>query len=378
MSRKISYWEFQSFFKDLDVVVIGAGIVGISTAYYLAEKHPQKRILVLEGSGIPKGASTRNAGFACFGSITEILDDLQTMDNDFVMNLIDRRFLGLQNLQKEFGADYLEMKMSGGYELFTEDETAIFQEAHENMTSLNEKIYDQTRLKQVFEVVEKPEHFGFNRIKYLIKNNYEGVLNPMKILEGFEMKLKAHPNVRILNGISLINFEDDCNGVILQLENGWDIQTKQLILATNGFTQHFFPKMDIQPARNQIILTAPLKNRVLEGSFHYNKGYYYFRQVDQRILLGGARIIDQEREQTSEFALTELIQDELRSFLYQHINVGPDTAIEMQWSGIMGLGREKMPLVQRVSDNVILAVRLGGMGIAIGSLVGQEAANLAR
>jgi len=376
LSRKISYWEYQSYFENLEAVIVGAGIVGISTAYYLSLKHPNKKILVLDSSGIPRGASTRNAGFACFGSITEILDDLEVMSEDFVMKLIERRYLGLQNLQKEFGADYLEMKMSGGYELFTDDEEVIFEKASSEIQILNQKILDQTGLKDVFEIEMDTQKFGFNRIKHVIKNNYEGVLNPMKILQGFEMKLKDHPNVHILKGMQVKHFEDSTSGVQLQLVNGWNITSKELILATNGFTQRFFPHLDIHPARNQIILTAPIKDLALDGSFHYNKGYYYFRQVDQRILLGGARIIDKDREQTNEFALTDVIQDELKSFLYQHINIGPDTAIDMQWSGIMGLGAEKKPIVKRVSDHVILAVRLGGMGIAIGSLIGQEAADM--
>ncbi len=376
MSRKISYWEYQSYFENLEVVIVGAGIVGISTAYYLSLKYPNKRILVVESSGIPRGASTRNAGFACFGSITEIMDDLELMPEDFVMDLIQKRYLGLQNLQKEFGVDFLEMKMSGGYELFTDDEEAIFQQAHSQIKILNEKIYKQTGLTEVFEVENESQKFGFKRIKHVIKNNYEGVLNPMKILQGYELKLKDRPNVQILKGMPVKDFEDHSNGVHLQLSNGWNISTKDLILATNGFTKHFYPNLDIHPARNQIILTAPIKDLALEGSFHYNKGYYYFRQVGQRVLLGGARVIDQDREQTEKFALTDVIQDELKSFLYQHINVGPETAIDMQWSGIMGLGAKKKPIVERVSDHVILAVRLGGMGIAIGSLIGQEAANI--
>jgi hypothetical protein len=42
----------------------------------------------------------------------------------------------------------------------------------------------------------------------------------------------------------------------------------------------------------------------------------------------------------------------------------------------MGIGAAKKPLVEKVSDNIALAVRMGGMGIAIGSLIGEEGADL--
>ena len=70
----LSFWERDSFFNDIDVVIIGSGIVGLSTALSLRERDATLRIAIIERGAMPTGASTRNAGFACFGSITELLD----------------------------------------------------------------------------------------------------------------------------------------------------------------------------------------------------------------------------------------------------------------------------------------------------------------
>jgi len=58
----------------------------------------------------------------------------------------------------------------------------------------------------------------------------------------------------------------------------------------------------------------------------------------------------------------------------------PETPFEVEhrWSGIMGFGAEKTTLVQPVSERVCCSIRLSGMGIAIGSLVGEEGAELVR
>ena len=42
----------------------------------------------------------------------------------------------------------------------------------------------------------------------------------------------------------------------------------------------------------------------------------------------------------------------------------------------MGFGAEKTTIVQQVSERVSCSIRLSGMGIAIGSLVGEEGAEL--
>ena len=53
-----------------------------------------------------------------------------------------------------------------------------------------------------------------------------------------------------------------------------------------------------------------------------------------------------------------------------------DFNIECEWSGIMGFGKIKLPLIKKVSENISLGVRLGGMGISIGSIIGEKTANL--
>ena len=50
--------------------------------------------------------------------------------------------------------------------------------------------------------------------------------------------------------------------------------------------------------------------------------------------------------------------------------------IAHRWSGIMGIGSSKKPIVTQLSENVFCGVRLGGMGVAIGSLIGKELADL--
>ncbi|MFN8332752.1 MAG: FAD-dependent oxidoreductase [Saprospiraceae bacterium] len=47
-AKDLNYWEEKYSSRDLDVVIIGAGIVGLSTGISLLEKITGLRILILE------------------------------------------------------------------------------------------------------------------------------------------------------------------------------------------------------------------------------------------------------------------------------------------------------------------------------------------
>src|SRR3954463_11616076 len=117
----LSYWEKQSLL-NYDIIIIGSGIVGLSAALSLKEKNAAKRILVLERGILPTGASTKNAGFACIGSLTEILDDLTTMTEDEVLQLVELRYKGLRRLRARLGDKEIGYGENGSYELISKQE----------------------------------------------------------------------------------------------------------------------------------------------------------------------------------------------------------------------------------------------------------------
>ena len=115
---KLSYWEQKEWLQNIDFTIVGSGIVGLSTAVFLKKRFPKSKILVLEKGILPQGASTKNAGFACFGSLSEILEDLKSHSIDEVLSLLKSRVDGLQLLRQMLGDEALDYKSYGGYELF--------------------------------------------------------------------------------------------------------------------------------------------------------------------------------------------------------------------------------------------------------------------
>lgn len=368
---QLSYWEIKNWFSQIDYTIIGSGIVGLHTALRLREKYPASKILIIEKGMLPQGASTKNAGFACFGSISEIIDDLKSHTEEEVIQLIQKRWNGLQLLRKNLGDSAIDFKPYGGYELFLKDDESSFSECSNKLPFINEI------LKPLFKAgvfTKEVDRFGFGNIhEYLIFNPFEAQIDTGNMMQAL-LKKAAAQDILILNQQTLTSYIDNENSVEVALGD-FSFTTKKLLFATNGFA-NTLTNGAVKPARAQVIITEPIPNLDIKGTFHLDKGYYYFRNIGDRILLGGGRNLDFETENTTEFGQTEIVQKKLEDLLKKVILPHQEVQIEHRWSGIMGIGNSKNPIVEQLSENVYCGVRLGGMGVAIGSLIGIELADL--
>jgi gamma-glutamylputrescine oxidase len=73
---------------------------------------------------------------------------------------------------------------------------------------------------------------------------------------------------------------------------------------------------------------------------------------------------------------TEEVVSALTDFLQHKIYTTSEIEIDLAWSGILGVGKDERPVVKEVEENVFVGVCLGGIGVAIGSLIGEELAEL--
>jgi glycine/D-amino acid oxidase-like deaminating enzyme len=367
----LSYWEIKSWFTNIDYTIVGSGIVGIHAALRLRDRFPNSRILILEKGMLPEGASTKNAGFACFGSLSEIIDDLKSHTEEEVIELVQKRWNGFQLLRKRLGDEVIDFKPFGGYELFLKNDESTYNECLQKLPFINDI------LKPIFksEIFEKTiDRFSFNNIhEYTIFNPFEGQIDTGNMMQAL-LKEAYLKGVLIINNQNVIDFKDNENSVEITV-NKFSFTTKKLLFATNGFASDL-TNNEVKPARSQVLITEPIKNLDIKGTFHLDKGYYYFRNINDRILFGGGRNLDFQGENTSQFGQTEVIQNKLEQMLKEIILPNHEFKIAHRWSGIMGLGTHKKPIVKQLSNNVYCGVRLGGMGVAIGSLVGQELADL--
>jgi glycine/D-amino acid oxidase-like deaminating enzyme len=367
----ISYWEKQEWFTDVDFTIVGSGIVGLNAAIALRKKYPKAKIVVLERGVLPHGASTKNAGFACFGSISEVLSDLKTHSEDEVLQLIEKRCKGLELLRYNLGDQTIDYQQHGSFELFS-NSNSLFNTCADQLEAVN-KMLQPIFKEDVFRVSENK--FSFKNVKdnYII-NQFEGQIDTGKMMVAL-LKLAQSKGIKILNNTKVHSYSEHPDAVEVLLEGNFSFNTNKLLIATNGFAKHLLNE-EVKPARAQVLITKPIANLHIKGTFHFDEGYYYFRNIHNRILFGGGRNLDFEGEETTVMQTSHLIQEQLVSHLKNIIL--PDTPFEIdhRWTGVMGVGSQKKAIVKQLSTNVYCGVRLGGMGVAIGSLIGEELAEL--
>ena len=376
----ISIWEKETFLAPQDVLIAGSGFAGLWSAFYLKRKHPQLKITILEKGVLPTGASTRNAGFACFGSLSEVVGDIRTMGLDQTLALVELRYKGLKKIEKHFGAKTIDLDWCGGYELFQANDVVNKTDLQTNIDYLNSLLKSITGNKKTYALDDaKVKKFGFGQTDHLVENKEEGYLHSGKLVQALLQKVQSM-GVQVLNGIEIKSFDHAPNSIEVKTNIAYPFTTNQLLICTNAVAQDLLPTPLITPARGQVLLTSPIKNLPWKGTFHYDEGFYYFRNLGARVLLGGARNKAFDEERTTSLETSDTIQKELERFLREVIlpNEKEEYTIDMRWSGIMGMGPQKMPVVDEIAPHVFCALGTGGMGVAISPELGQMAANLMR
>jgi glycine/D-amino acid oxidase-like deaminating enzyme len=370
----LSFWE-QKNFLHYDLIVVGAGFTGLSAAINFKKKHKKAKVLVIDRGVFPSGASTKNAGFACFGSLTEILDDFWSMTPDEVLQLVEKRYTGLTQIRKQFGDQALRYQHRNGYEILGQEQLEVL----DQLPDINH-LLKKTFKKEVFSVVKDPAKFGFSEtVKAVVKNRFEGELDPGAYLNALWEKASGL-GVRILSGVSVVEVNHEEGRVLAEKKDKKEIFEfvgERVAICTNAFTQKLWPESPLEPGRGLILLSKPIAGGIpWKGGFHLDRGYVYFREVEGRLLLGGARNKDFEKEKTTEFEVNPVIKEHLNRLAKEVIFPGRPLEWEMEWTGIMAFGAKKSPIIQQIGKKTAVAVRLGGMGVAIGWQVGKELSEL--
>jgi glycine/D-amino acid oxidase-like deaminating enzyme len=376
----VSFWDEQSQLNQ-DYIIIGAGIIGLAAAVSLKESEPTARVLVLESGVLPAGASTRNAGFTCFGSLTEILEDMGVMGADKAIAQVKDRWEGLKLLRHALGDEAIGFNQTGNYELISEELVPKLEQL-EHVNALLSPIFGGNVFIRMDERIKK---FGFSseHVKALVLNQFEGELDSGKMMRALQQKAQAL-GVVIRYGCEAGRPRNLVDGLEVPVKNNQGktilFKAKAAAVCVNAYTGTLLPEFDIKPGRGQIIVTAPLEKPLqFKAPCHMGKGYWYFRTLpDNRILFGGGRNLNFSQETTTELSTTPDILGPLKEILKQVIVPGQDPKIDYSWAGLMGFSSDHMPRVEVVPTQPHLIIGFGcnGMGVARGFHTGQKTAAL--
>jgi glycine/D-amino acid oxidase-like deaminating enzyme len=333
---------------------------------------------VLERAILPTGASTKNAGFACIGSLTEILDDLTYMSESEVLSLVELRYKGLNRLRKRLGDESIGYAANGSYELISAEEEHCL----DKLNHANQLLRPILGADAFALCNGKIKAFGFSSsyTKHLVQNNFEGELHTGKMMRAL-IDTALQKGIEIKTGCEVESVQEEAAHVLVNVQHSYLNETiafkaDKVVVCTNAFTRKLFPEAPLKPGRGQVLITEPIAGLPFKGIFHFDKGYYYFRSIDDRVLFGGGRNKDFNGEESTAFEANELIRKDLLEKLQQTILPNHSFQIADWWTGIMAFGDTKFPVVEKRSERMFTGVRMGGMGVAIGSEIGEQLSNM--
>ena len=360
-NNNFSFWEHKGWLEGRRVIVVGAGFVGLSAAIECAKKFDAGSVLVLEAAALNGGGSTKNAGFACFGSVSELLVDFEELGVDATVDLVRRRWEGLCDFRADYGDEALGFEATGSHE-FGISEYSEIPKYLDQLNSKLEHFFGEAPF-QVVDSIEGVRHEGIS-----ISSPFEGLIDTSKAYKAL-LKRAHEMGIEILNGVRVESVE---TGKV-KLEGGTVLEAEKVLITNNSLAKMLIQSADVKPVANRVLVSNVIQNIKFKGTLHYDRGYVYIRRIDSaegpRVLIGGGR-------QWGDGESAE-VEAKLIAFLREHIEGCENAEIEYNWIGYLGIGKDRDPICEEVMPSVYAGVKMGGMGVALGGAHGKKLAKLA-
>jgi gamma-glutamylputrescine oxidase len=343
----VSYWHDRSKTGreiKTDIAVIGGGIAGISTAYWL-DQYNDIDIVVIEKGKTASGATGRNAGFLLAGT-AENYHRMKLQYGDekarriYGLTVENRRLISEELIEK-MSIDCRYKKCGAVTAAISDTE---YGELTESYNQLRRDGFDAELLGD--ELNDRLNITGF--IGGLLDAD-DACLDPVRLIEG--MRSHFSERVTILEQSEVFDIESNFNRIVIRSERAV-VRAEMVVAAVNGYAPLLFDflKGKIIPTRGQVLATAPVRRKLFDNHTVYcDFGYEYFRQLDNGVvLLGGFRQHYNAGEMGYSDETTDNIQNGLEEFLARHIPAAADSPITHRWSGIMGFTPDGLPIIGEI------------------------------
>src|SRR4051812_37991923 len=217
-----------------DAIIVGAGISGLSTAYWLQKEDPSMKIAIVEKQRLAFGASGRNAGFITGGSVEHFnrmitKHGLETATEIWRFAQENMRLLKNEIIQDD-GAK-LAFEQNGAYSLAAQPNE--FEEL-KNVTVIMDKLNIRTETLDSAAIEKRVGARGFcGGIRYLD----DASVNPVALVNQMRAKVK----VDLFENTEAIGWESTSDGTRILKTDGGDFEAPMILLNLNAYSSQLHP-----------------------------------------------------------------------------------------------------------------------------------------
>jgi sarcosine oxidase subunit beta len=342
-------------------VVVGAGIMGLATAYHLAKDHGQKRVLVLDAGYLCGGASGRNGGgvraqWSSEANVRLMQESLQ--------------------LCKEFAHEHRinTWFRQGGYLFLVRDERRAAELA--KSVDLQRRLGLKTQLidaKQARRLVPELDPSGIEAASF---NADDAVVFPWPFVWGYAEGARSHGvDIRTFCKVQAVETK---NGRVVGVETErGHVRTPVVVNACGAFSPELAKSVGIdlptKPHRHEICASEPLKPFLGPLVADLGSGLYFSQSTRGEIVGGiGNAKTPPGASQASSLRFLALYA----RALMQTCPILASLKIQRQWAGLYDLSPDHAPIVGPVDEvsGFFLVSGFMGHGFMMAPAVGKRLA----
>ncbi len=317
-----------------DVAVVGGGIGGVSTAFWLRKLDPSLSVVLLERDRLASGASGRNAGFLLQGTDADIARTAAERGPDVARRLWRFTQENRDGLVEALDGEDVWLDARGSLTVAADQEederlrTAAGLLQHDGIAAIYRPA-DATN-----------EHLGSRGFLGSLEVGSGASLHPVRVVR----TLAAKSGAAIVEGAAVRGLGPSGSGVRVETERG-AVEAGRAVLALNAYLPQLVPALGevVRPVRAQMLATVPRPRRIRQPVYSH-EGFFYLRQLPTgEVLLGGARHLHVEAEVGYEDAPTNALQADLEAYLSRHFPDFAGAEVVRRWSGTMGFSADGIP-----------------------------------
>lgn len=343
----VSYWMDRSKEAkfNVDVVIVGGGIAGLSTAYWLNKEDPSLKIAIVEKYELGDGATGRNAGFITCGSVehfNRLIGKHGNLEAEEIWKFSEQNLNLLKEDLIQDQHNLVDFQEKGSFSLAsTTTELLELEKSAEIMKSLNINV-------EVISEKDLQSRLGVRKFVGGIKYLNDASVHPLKLLRLLKQKLLSAVGnpIAIFENTEVCKFESESSSKIVKTQKA-EFECSLVILATNAYSSLLDPFFadKIFATRGQILTTEPVP-LFMEGPCYANFVLDYFRQLPSgELIIGGFRQLQKDAELGFSDQTSDVIQAALEKFIQEHIPTLTNARITHRWSGVMGFSVDGQPMI---------------------------------
>ena len=368
----------EEILDEVDVAIIGGGIVGAASAYLLHASDATRaaKVALFEARSIASGSTGRNAGFVLRGIQAYYNHAVKLYGREIAREVF--KFADENQRQIRLFAESIKDRPDLDFEL-SECGSYLLASSLEELDDLKQsaQLMQEDGFDAEF-LVDDPIDRDFYGA---IFNPRDFAINPVKLTRA----LLAKSNARVFENEEVFSVKKSPSGGKLVVSTPRRaLIANRVLLATNAYAAlgSYALAEKLNVVRGQILVTPPLKKRLklLESICYANYGFEYFRQLpDNRLLLGGCRQQFMDEERGFGDTVTRSVQQALESYLKNRFPECAGTPVDYRFSGLMAFTNDGLPLVGEHEGlpGVFCAVGCNGHGLGFGLNLARMLVNVA-